>query len=413
MNIKGQLKKLFTVLYISSFVFGAAVEVSPGTIPAGATNSNHFYQVLNITFSDNGSGSWADGEDIVINFPPTIQLAETDGAAYNDEVAVSVSRDDLGASAHSSTTAGTIVIDLASASKLVAGDKLQLVFPISTTAGSSGSASYTVLYGGGDEETGGSSATVTFTASAPMSAAFSAAYTGGDATSGTGNYYPAQLRATTSLLVKVFANVTTNDKFVLNDGTNNISFEVNQGVTTADGTKDGDGDVIVGTQGLTDAAGIAARIAAIINLVTEEATNGYTLNITASVSGYNTSAISLEQDAAGGAGNTTPTTTDATAFGVAPFAGGGTSTITAALPTLLTELTAIPRSASATITATDGNAPNGMAEAQKMTLISSDLTTKVYRMVDGQGSVIATGTVLADGDDIGDATGADDGDIAV
>jgi len=134
MNIKGQLKKLFTVLYMSSFVFGAAVEISPTTIPAGATNANHFYQVLTITFSDNGSGSWADGEDVVINFPPTIQLADTDGGAYDDEVAISVSSAaNVGATVRATTSASSIVIDIANANaanEVAAGDKMQLVFQL-------------------------------------------------------------------------------------------------------------------------------------------------------------------------------------------------------------------------------------------------------------------------------------------
>ena len=44
---------------------------------------------------------------------------------------------------------------------------------------------------------------------------------------------------------------------------------------------------------------------------------------------------------------------------------------------------------------------------------SSDLTTKVYRLVDGSQSAVTTNTVLADGSDTGTGTGADDGDIAV
>ncbi|SVA48535.1 uncharacterized protein METZ01_LOCUS101389, partial [marine metagenome] len=341
MNIKGQLKKLFTVLYISSFVFGAAVEISPTTIPAGATNANYFYQVLTITFSDNGSGAWADGEKVVVNFPPTIQLADTDGGAYDDEVAISVdSEANVGATVHATTSASSIVINIANANaadEVAAGDKMQLVFPIATTVGSTGSVNYTILYGGGDEEVGGGSATVTFTASAISSATFGAAYTGGDPTSGTGNYYPTQLRATTSMLVKAIPNAA--DKFVLNDGTNNISFEITAS-TTVNGTKDGDGDVIVGITGAATTAAIAARIITVVNLVSEEGTNGYTLNITASASPYNTSGVSLEQDAAGTGGNTTPTSSAAARIAVAAFAGGASSAITAALPVVITDFAA-------------------------------------------------------------------------
>jgi len=239
MNIKGQLKKLFTVSLVSGFVFGAAVEISPSTIPDGATDANHYYQIFTITLSDNGeAGAWTNGEDIVINFPPTIQLADPNtNSNYHEHVSISVggSAVTLGATAHSSTTESSLVIDLAAGAAVVAGNKLRVVFPIKTTASSSGTVAYTMLYGGGDEEVGGTNPTVTFTSSAISTATFNAAYSGdNDGTLlTTGNYYPAQLRATTSLLVKVFGNVSSTDKFVLSDGTNSISFEVNTGVPTA------------------------------------------------------------------------------------------------------------------------------------------------------------------------------------
>ncbi len=345
MNIKGQLNKLFTVLYMSSVVFGAAVEISPTTIPAGATNANYFYQVLTITFSDNGSGAWADGEDVVVNFPATIQLADTDGALYSDEVAISVSSAaNLSATVDATTSASSIVINIANANaadEVASGDKMQLVFPIATTAGSTGSVNYTILYGGGDEEVGGGSATVTFTASAISSATLGAAYTGGDdATSGTGNYYPAQLRATTSLLVKALPN--DDDEFALDDGPGAvITFIIKDDVTTANGSEDGAEKIIVGTQGLTTTAAVATQIATVINVVTGFGQSpNQTLNTTASISPYNTSAVSLEQDVAGTAGNTTPTSSAAARIGVVAFAGGASSAITAALPVVITDFAA-------------------------------------------------------------------------
>jgi len=65
------------------------------------------------------------------------------------------------------------------------------------------------------------------------------------------------------------------------------------------------------------------------------------------------------------------------------------------------------------ITVADGDAASGMTEGQKITLISTDQTTRVYRLVDEELSTIATGTVLSDGSDTGAGTTADDGDISV
>jgi hypothetical protein len=71
----------------------------------------------------------------------------------------------------------------------------------------------------------------------------------------------------------------------------------------------------------------------------------------------------------------------------------------------------------ANVSVADGDAASGMAEGQKVTIVSIKGTTtprtRVYRIVDEELSTVTTGAVLEDGSDTGSATTADDGDIAV
>ena len=187
MNTKGQLKKLSIILTMSGLLFAAQVSVSPTSIPIGAavnvggvaTADHHYVQSLRITFQNNGPGAWAANEDVVINFPASIGLADVNGdLAYADEVSLISAVAAAVAPTVASATANSITINIANgaADKPANGDQLIVVFPVTTAADASGSASYSITYGSGNEESGGtSSPSVSFVSSLAL-AAFHANY---------------------------------------------------------------------------------------------------------------------------------------------------------------------------------------------------------------------------------------------
>ena len=121
MNIKGQLTKLFAVLTMSGMLYSASVVVSPSTLPIGAAvnvggdNSvDHYYvQSLRITFQNNGAGAWAANEDVVVNFPASIGLADVDmDGDYDDEISVVVTAAAALAVTVQTATANSITINI-------------------------------------------------------------------------------------------------------------------------------------------------------------------------------------------------------------------------------------------------------------------------------------------------------------
>jgi len=102
---------------------------------------------------------------------------------------------------------------------------------------------------------------------------------------------------------------------------------------------------------------------------------------------------------------------------------GSTTTVTGVSTSFLSELKVgdsiqlVPRDeeATATVSVSDGdrNLTTASGEGRKITITSTDGTTRVYRVVDSNLSAIATGAVLAANSDTGAGTTADAGDIAV
>jgi len=187
MKIKGQLSKLFVCLATSGLVYSASVVVSPTTLPIGAAVNvggdnavDHYYvQSLRITFQNNGAGAWAANEDVVINFPASIGLADVDmDGTYSDEVSVATTvASALGISV-AGATANSITINLANGSGSIPAnaDQMIVVFPVTTASNASGSVNYSIVYGSGNEENGGeASPAVTFASSLSL-AAFHANY---------------------------------------------------------------------------------------------------------------------------------------------------------------------------------------------------------------------------------------------
>jgi hypothetical protein len=187
MNIKGQLKKLFVCLAMSGLVYSASVVVSPTTLPIGAAVNvggnnavdHHYVQSLRITFQNNGAGAWANNEDVVVNFPASIGLADVDmDGTYSDEISVIVTAAAALNVSVQAATANSITINIANGSATIPAnaDEMILVFPVTTASDASGSANYSIQYGSGNEENGGeASPSVTFASSLSL-AAFHANY---------------------------------------------------------------------------------------------------------------------------------------------------------------------------------------------------------------------------------------------
>jgi len=145
MNIKGQLKKLFTVLAMSGFVFSATVSSNPTTLPIGATDAAYYVQTLKITLQENGDTDWANNNTIVITLPVGIGVADTDydednhTVDYCDEVSLSV---DAGEAAGINPScvesdpadAGIITIKLGLGVNAGNDDQIVVIFPVTTDA---------------------------------------------------------------------------------------------------------------------------------------------------------------------------------------------------------------------------------------------------------------------------------------
>ena len=98
---------------------------------------------------------------------------------------------------------------------------------------------------------------------------------------------------------------TNNDVFTMTDAANNsITFRFKASTTTVDGSKvSGSDHIEIGISGAGDADAVCARIASTVNAVTENVSNGYTLNITAAAAGSGGN-ITFTQDTAGSTGQT-------------------------------------------------------------------------------------------------------------
>ncbi len=200
MNIKGQLKKLFTVISMSGLIYSATVELVPSTLPVGASDSSPFMQAITITLQNNGAGSWANNEEIYIYTPSEIGIADPDeDNSYTDGVSVSLlSAAALGVSV-SAADAGSITLKFATGGAIANGDKFTVIFPVSTSGATDGqTANYSITYSAGDEEVGGEAVTATFEPSILEYVSWHAKYTGGDASSALGDVHPAAASAVLS-----------------------------------------------------------------------------------------------------------------------------------------------------------------------------------------------------------------------
>jgi len=176
MNIKGQLKKLFTVLTMSGLVFGATATPSPTDLPIGAAVNvsgvdHNYVQSIKFVFQNNGPGAWANGEDVVINLPSNIGVADVDGdGAYTDGISIIASSAGHAITpAVAAATANSITIDMGAGANIVNADNMTVVFPITTSssAANGSTQNYSIIYGQGNEEVGGENANpaVTFRSS--------------------------------------------------------------------------------------------------------------------------------------------------------------------------------------------------------------------------------------------------------
>ena len=176
MNIKGQLKKLFTVLTMSGLVFGATATPSPTDLPIGAAVNvsgvdHNYVQSIKFVFQNNGPGAWANGEDVVINLPSNIGVADVDGdGAYTDGISIIASSAGHAITpAVAAATANSITIDMGAGVNIVNADNMTVVFPITTSssAANGSTQNYSIIYGQGNEEVGGENANpaVTFRSS--------------------------------------------------------------------------------------------------------------------------------------------------------------------------------------------------------------------------------------------------------
>lgn len=227
MNIVKKLSVfILAFLLIGGSVFAATVTVSPSNVPKGAyvngsDGDQYFFQSLNITLEADGSDGWAAGDDIVINFPTGIGLADTDeDGSYSDEVAVSSRQ---GAITNftltvNAATTSSITLDLAAGQHVLPNDKIYVYFPITTTDSPSAStASYTIKYYDLSEtnyldleDDGDNTATVTFVDDFSL-VTFAANYSGGDQTDEKGKVYPTAGSAVTSLLTDFVTDFVSPD----------------------------------------------------------------------------------------------------------------------------------------------------------------------------------------------------------
>ena len=155
----------------------------------------------------------------------------------------------------------------------------------------------------------------------------------------------------------------------------------------------------------TDAAAAATALKTCI-----EHANGHNGTITVTDNGSGT--LTLTQATGGTAGNTI-ITSGLTNVTVTNFTGAGVKDTVSPLESCM--FVYGESGAQAVLTVTDGDADVTTDEADEITLISTDGTSKTYFIVDDNATTVTTGTVLVSGSDIGSTTagGANAGKIAV
>ena len=129
---------LLLMLAIGGNAFAAAtVSVSPSQIPKGADSDNYFWQIVTITFGGAHDGGGAD-PDIVIELPADLEIADTDGGAYNDEISLGWVSADVAVNviALGTTDVNTInlEIDDTGDNDFANGDILYVMFPVALSA---------------------------------------------------------------------------------------------------------------------------------------------------------------------------------------------------------------------------------------------------------------------------------------
>ena len=154
----------------------------------------------------------------------------------------------------------------------------------------------------------------------------------------------------------------------------------------------------------TDAAAAATALKTCI-----EHANGHNGTITVTDNGSGT--LTLTQATGGTAGNTI-ITSGLTNVTVTNFTGAGVKDTVSPLESCM--FVYGESGAQAVLTVTDGDADVTTDEADEITLISTDGTSKTYFITDTNAGGVATGTVLVSGSDIGSTTaGGNAGKIAV
>ncbi len=201
---------LLAFLLVGGSAFGATITASPSTVPInahldGTDGADHtFFITVTITFNNDGTGAWADDEEITVDLPSSMTIADTDNNGdYAEEVALVYQGNgaDPGLTVDATTDQNTIAVNVGTAANLAGdpgGDIVTVLVPIETADNVADGATESFSNAsttGSDEEDSIENSTisypsVTYEADQLELVTFAGDYSGGDKSSKRGKYYP-------------------------------------------------------------------------------------------------------------------------------------------------------------------------------------------------------------------------------